>query len=208
KLTAREPASVNIGNSRYVEQFERLFNFLEAAEDPQRTLDEIFEFFGCNLSSIKTYPISDNDSDKTNILKLAAKYLRDDIRANDYDTNTIDGKNTFYYTAGIETITPESSVGINLSIQRLKQLPPASAIANRFKVKIYDYAVPETRGLQQIKIKDVRALRTLGNNDTHLLPGEKLWTAGYYLKIPKNPGWSSFMELRTNSAIFDVTKIK
>lgn len=41
-----------------------------------------------------------------------------------------------------------------------------------------------------------------------MLPGEVFWTTGHLLRIPEHSGWGGFMELRKNSAIFGVSKIK
>lgn len=126
----------------------------------------------------------------------------------DYDVRTIDGKNTFHYTGAIECITPDSSVELSLEIERLTSLPSAAAIAAKHRVKVFDYEVPESRGLPLIEIADIRKLRPLLPEKTYFLPGEIMWFCGHWLKIPNHMGWSGFMELRTESNSFEKTKIK
>lgn len=126
----------------------------------------------------------------------------------DYGVRIIDGRNTFHYTRGIEFITPAGSIKISLSIKRLNPPPQASTIANKYKVKMYDYTVPDVRGFSKIKIKDVCAVRFLQSEKTILLPGELLWVARHLLRISEHSGWNGLMEFRTNSTLYYVSKIK
>lgn len=126
----------------------------------------------------------------------------------DYDTRTIDGKNTFHYTGGVECISPASSTELTLNIKRLNSAPSASSIAAKHRIPIVQYDQPDSRGLSLTEIQDIRKLRPLQTNNTFLLPGEILWVTGHWLKVPQHVGWNGFMELRSNSSDYETSKIK
>ncbi|CAG5100866.1 Protein of unknown function [Cotesia congregata] len=282
-------SSVNIRNTQYDKQFEKLFTFLENSEEPQWTLDEIINVLGepapnrkyvknvlseryedkiifssngrnrtivtlkgfaedLILDYFRNNISAENEKEKkSNILKLAARYIREDIRGMGMETEYYPPSNGFFGNDNINDVVPESLTSFlsdiilpqkknvesykkkitAISHSIIAAVRPISFISSlQLALSIYIHSkyqskllinmlnrlgmcasYDETLGLSKLEIKDVRALRSLRTEKTILLPGELLWVTGHSLRIPEHPGWNGFMELRTNSTLYSVSKI-
>jgi len=115
----------------------------------------------------------------------------------DFNIRTLDGYGTFHSMGGVMCVTPASGVKLPSDIERIKTCPPAERLATVNKVKLHRYTAPNSKGIGGIMVEDPAEIRCLeAANSVHPFL-DLLWMSGSWLSLPKNPGWSGYMELVT-----------
>ncbi|KAG5873470.1 hypothetical protein JTB14_029558 [Gonioctena quinquepunctata] len=137
--------------------------------------------------------------ERLRIVKAAAKIICDDIRSQAYDvswmfiydnadfnTQTIDGYNTFHVMGGMYTVGPASAVPPYATITRLTKIPAAEG----------------GDGLKEIKIQDLSS-KFQTSPSTYPSAAEILWLYSKNKEFDIIPGWSAFMEKATKDLSFE-----
>lgn len=122
------------------------------------------------------------------------QYVHDNA---DFDTNTIDGKNTFHNLGRIEIITPASSIEEKRPVPRLHSLPAANTFVDDGAIPVLSYPHTKKSGLQKVFVKII-------NRDLSLAPPNfsKLtlfWMFLQYKNSNVAVGWNGFFEHLTKS---------
>ena len=127
----------------------------------------------------------------------------------DFNTNTLDGHDTFHAMGGIKCITPAMNIERSTTVPRCKENVPASITGSFGNVPIKTYKKPETPGLQQITVQKLslspeEASRSL----IRAMKLDSLWMAGCTLEILPRPSWAGFMEkAMKNSGLYAVSSV-
>ena len=113
----------------------------------------------------------------------------------DFNTNTLDGHNTFHTMGGIRCVTPVKNTESNRPVPRYRENLLADAIGTFGDVPIQTYKKPETPGLKQIAVRNLslypeEATRSL----RRAMKLDSLWLAGCAIEMLPKPSWAGFME--------------
>lgn len=112
----------------------------------------------------------------------------------DFNTQTIDGHNTFHVMGGMYAVSPAKAVPSDSSIPRLKDTPSASTIGSFGAVVLQHFEASNNgEGLKAIKIKDLSDNFTTSQNVT-LRTAEILWLYSKHKDFTGLPGWNVFMQ--------------
>ncbi|GBN79879.1 hypothetical protein AVEN_204926-1 [Araneus ventricosus] len=119
----------------------------------------------------------------------------------DFNTQTLDGHNTFHAMSGIHCLTPRNAIAPDQNIQLLKQMPSAKVVDSFGTIALKTFVKKNDTGLKTIKIQN------LGNIHAVLevvMPSasDLLWLYGKWVDLPNIPGWSGFMEQVTEELHF------
>ncbi|KYN21448.1 hypothetical protein ALC57_06174 [Trachymyrmex cornetzi] len=131
------------------------------------------------------------------------QYVNDNA---DFDTNTIDGKNTFHNLGRIEIITPASSIEEKRPVPRLHYLPPANSFVDDGTIPVLPYPHAKKSGLQKVIVKIIdRNLSLASSNFSRLT---LFWMFLQYRNSNLAIGWNGFFEHLTKSKKnYDVSAI-
>lgn len=113
----------------------------------------------------------------------------------DFNTNTLDGLNTFHAMGGIQYVTPKTAISPDQIIPRLTRMPSATALS-------LQYRPMESLGLQAVNILDLQSIRPV-STEVVPLTSDFLWLYGKWVTFSSISGWNGFMD---NSQTFQAIK--
>lgn len=119
----------------------------------------------------------------------------------DFNTQTLDGYNTFHAMGGIHCITPTNAIAPNQNIQRVKQIPSAQVVEKFGAIALKTFEKRNVAGLKSIEIRNLDSIRSVSKV---IMPSasDLLWLYGKWVGLPNIPGWSGFMEQVTADLSF------
>jgi len=123
----------------------------------------------------------------------------------DFNTQTVDGYNTFHVMGGIYTVAPSSVVKSDIPITRLNAIPVSEAVGKFGHVALQPFMAREgDDGLKEVTIQDLSHI--FHTSDT-VSPSaaDVLWLFSKYRDLCLAPGWNVFMEQLTADYTFDTT---
>jgi hypothetical protein len=114
----------------------------------------------------------------------------------DFNTQALDGHNTFHAMGGIHCITPRNAIAPDQSIQWLKQMPSAKVVGSFGTIALKTFTKRNDTGLKTIKIQNLGSIRAVSKV---IMPSvsDLLWLYGKWVDLLNIPGWSGFMEQAT-----------
>ncbi|GBN14973.1 hypothetical protein AVEN_66504-1 [Araneus ventricosus] len=114
----------------------------------------------------------------------------------DFNTQSLDGHNTFHAMGGIHCITPRNAIAPDQNIQRLKQMPSAKVVGSFGTIALKTFVNKNDTGLKTKKIQILGSIRAVSEV---VMPSisDLLWLYGKWVDLPNIPGWSGFMEQAT-----------
>lgn len=115
----------------------------------------------------------------------------------DYNTRTIDGKNSFHATGRVMEVTPGSAVSVAADFDRLTKLPTAAEIDREFSFLPIQELNFQLNGFKKNKIQFIEFDEELF--DISALDMLWLYSKNYFPSVTK--GWMSFRE--KHSAAYD-----
>lgn len=122
----------------------------------------------------------------------------------DFDTNTIDGRNTFHYMGAIKVITPKENISPQKPVLRLKKIPTETEINELGSNPLLTYHGKVGDGLKKIIIKIPTQFPNIKSSSITAL--NTLWLL---LKCQgtMEMGWNGFMENLTKKHKFSRSSI-
>lgn len=124
----------------------------------------------------------------------------------DFNTDTIDGKNTFHAMGSIICATPSSLVQTNKTIERLKVIPSAQDTSEISFIKLKPFKKYNELGLKMIEIENFSFENQLLAK-INFTNSDFLWFYSKKIKPTETPGWNGFMELCTEEKEYETSKI-
>lgn len=105
----------------------------------------------------------------------------------DFNTQTLDGHNTFHAMGGIHCVTPRNAIAPDQNIERLKQMPSAKVVGSFGTIALKTFMKKNNMGLQTIKIQNLGSIRAVSEV---VMPSvsDLLWLYGKWVDLPNIPG--------------------
>ena len=125
----------------------------------------------------------------------------------DFNTNTLDGLNTFHAVGGIHCVTPKTAIAPDQIIPRLARMPSAKVIGKYGSMPMQIYQRnKESAGLKAIVIVELESMYPVSSD---VVPSsyDFLWLYGKWASYPSIPGWNGFMEQVTMTKPYEVSKV-
>lgn len=131
----------------------------------------------------------------------------------DFNTNTLEGFNTFHRMGGIRCITPANAVSINPSFPRVKkQQDSAKALLEGRvpkRVPIKRFEITGSPGLKNVVICDLNELKPhYGCDGKPMMSNlDIFWMFGKMFNVPGFPFWNGFMTKLMEEKPYEVSHI-
>ncbi|PHT96242.1 hypothetical protein BC332_34832 [Capsicum chinense] len=122
----------------------------------------------------------------------------------DFNTQTIDGLQTFHAMGGVQCITPRKAIPPDQIIERINKIPLAKELAERGVTRVEIFEKKSNIGLQDMKIIPLKDIQTISESNP-LSFHDILWLYGKYAGIEQVSGWNGFMEKVTAKKPFQVS---
>lgn len=125
----------------------------------------------------------------------------------DFNTNTLNGKNTFHFLGCIIIVTPNGFILTREPIKRLEKIPSEAEIAAKGHVNLEIYNTIKKYGLWNIKIKECTDVLSL--EPSYATKLNYFWLfLRYAYESSKVNGWNGYMDKITGSKIdYEVSKV-
>lgn len=160
--------------------------------------------FSASYNSISLFEDSCAFHPARNILPHAfSQFVFDNA---DFNSNTIDGKNTFHAMGGIQCVTPYDSIEADSSLPRVSKRIPASAKSTVGLIPLVSYSKGKTIGLGKINVSSVESI-TSPTKKTVPRPCDLMWLYGKWSCTLNISGWNSFMIEATAEKPFQRSRI-
>lgn len=114
----------------------------------------------------------------------------------DFNTQTIDGHNTFHAMGGIHCISPANAVTSDQPIARVLKKPSADLLGKFGTIKLQSFEKRDPEKSAKIKIEDLDYRKVF---EGKIMPSsfDLLWLFGKTRNPDEVPGWGGFMERST-----------
>ncbi|GBP57162.1 hypothetical protein EVAR_37841_1 [Eumeta japonica] len=124
----------------------------------------------------------------------------------DFNTQTLDGHNTFHVMGDIHCITSKSAIAPDQNIERLKQMPSAKVTGSFGATELKTFTKKNDTGLKTIQIQNLGSIRAV--SVIILSVSDLLWLYGKCVDLLNIPAWSGFMEQATAELPFEKSFIE